>query len=594
MAIVEMTRVSLVGPVAGREAALQAVADAGVLHLRERTEPSAPAGRVTEPMTEPMTERDQLAALLDVLPPGEESQPVPWAGLSAARAELAGVQSQVARRDEAVARRERLLAEREQTEPWGEVTPAARRRLAEHGVSVRVYEGRLRSPDALELDGLDWAEVVERPGGRVRVRVVTRGQPEIPLHPLEPPARSAAEIRTELEEVTQQLQEHERALVQAAKLRPVLQRALAELDRALELRRVAASLPDQGPLYVLEGYCPTDRLDRLRAVRAEHSMVLVTAEPGPDDEAPVALRNGPVVRTFEPLVAAFKLPTYDELDPTPLLAPFMGLFFALCLGDLGYGALLTALAGAVLLRGRLPASARLLMRWALVLGVTTMVVGALLGNLFGLRFHELLGLSPSALLFSLVEDPGRLLAVSLGLGVVQLSFGMALRLYRDVRRQKFQAAIGSLAWLSVIPTVGLAYAGVLPWWPFGVVCGVLLLFAAPVRSLWQRLGRGAWALYDVIGLLANVMSYARIFGLGLSSGIIAMVVNTIAAVLADGPIGTAAAVLLLVVGHAFNFAMAVIGSMVHPARLQLLEFFNTFFTGGGRAYAPLGRTCQGE
>ena len=146
----------------------------------------------------------------------------------------------------------------------------------------------------------------------------------------------------------------------------------------------------------------------------------------------------------------------------------------------------------------------------------------------------------------------------------------------------------------MIPTVGLGFADVWPWWPFGLVCAVLLLFAAPDPRLGRRLGRGAWALYDVTGLLANVASYARIFGLGLSSGIIAMVVNTIAAVLATSPLGTVAAVLLLVLGHAFNFAMAVVGSVVHPARLQLLEFFNTFFEGGGRAYAPLKRTFQGK
>ncbi|MCA9708077.1 MAG: hypothetical protein KDK70_19655, partial [Myxococcales bacterium] len=387
----------------------------------------------------------------------------------------------------------------------------------------------------------------------------------------------------------------EERLRAAGARRPLLERYRWWLDDEVALLAAREGLDERGPVFVVDGYCPTDdRLDRLRSCCTAQALVLVHAEPQPDEPVPIALRNGPIVRTFEPLVAAFKLPTYGELDPTPLLAPFMGLFFGLCLGDLGYGAVLTVIAGGLLLRGRLPPPARALLRWALVLGVAATGVGALLGNLFGLRLHALLGVEPSALLFSLVEDPGRLLVVSLALGVLQLHLGMALRLWRDLAGRRIQAALGSLAWLGVIPTLGLAAAGVLPWWPLGLVGAGLLLFAAPGPSLPRRLGGGAWALYDVSGLLANVFSYARIFGLGLSSGIIAMVVNTIAAVLATGPVGTVAAILVLVVGHAFNFAMAVVGAVVHPARLQLLEFFNTFFSGGGRAYDPLRRTCQGE
>lgn len=589
MAIVEMTRVAMVGPVADRDAVLRAVADAGVLHVREgRARP--------EPAAESAALRDRLAAVLGALPPTKEPEPElePDAEPEDAQAQLDRVESLLERRDQAREQQVQLRAEYERIEPWGEVTPSDLQRLADAGVTVRIYQGRPPAGEPLDLRPFDWATRIEGPRGRVRVTVVSRGAVTLPLDPLEPPSQSRAQLRARIEATTRQRDALERAVVEAGALRPGLGRALARLDRQIELSRVAAGLDDAGPLFVLEGYCPTARLGSLRAVRAAHATVLVTGEPGPEDPTPVALRNGPVVRTFEPLVAAFQLPRYDERDPTPLLAPFMGLFFGLCLGDLGYGALLTALAGAVLLRRRLPAPARRLLHWALVLGVTTMGVGALLGNVFGLRIHRLLGLEPSALLFSLVEDPGRLLAVSLGLGVVQLSFGMALRLVRHLRRRDIQAALGSLAWLLVIPAGGLCYAGLLPWWPLALVGLTLLLFAAPARSLWRRLGGGAWALYDVIGLSANVMSYARIFGLGLSSGIIAMVVNTIAAALAQGPLGTVAAVLLLVVGHAFNFAMAVIGSVVHPARLQLLEFFNTFFTGGGRAYAPLGGTYQGE
>ncbi|MCX4247726.1 hypothetical protein OEB96_44355 [Paraliomyxa miuraensis] len=587
-----MTKVCLLGPSADRDAAVRAVADAGVLHVLERR----PAPELP---TELKAQRERVERMLAALPPGDEDGP--WPGAEAAAGELRRVERLVAACDEARATLERLEREHARARPWGGVEPEALERLGEAGVTVAVFEGRRSQLPADILAGFDWASVVPRPGGRVQLWVVTRGEVTLPLDRMEPPVRSLGVLRDDVRRARRVLAECLSERDEAVAVRPVLVGYRRWLDDELALATTAEGLGEGQPIFVLEGYCPTEGLERLRALRAERSLVLTTRSPAPDEAVPIALRNGPLVRTFEPLVAAFKLPRHDEIDPTPLVAPFMGVFFALCLGDLGYGILLTALAAGVLLRARLSGlrtrpsgSVRLLLQWALLLGVVSIAVGALLGNLFGVRIHELLGLSPSALLFSLVEDPSRLLMVSLGLGLVQLHLGMGLRLWLDLRRRRYQAALGSLAWLMVVPTLVPWVMGWWPGWSFGLVCVALLGFAVPVPNPWRRLGGGAWALYDIVSLLGNVASYMRLFGLGLSSGIIAMVVNTIAAVLMGGPVGTVAAVLVLVVGHAFNFAMALIGAMVHPARLQLLEFFNTFFAGGGRAYAPLRRTCQGE
>lgn len=584
MAIIEMTRVSIVGPVEDQPGILEAVATAGVVHLRGRGErPEAPA--------ELEQRRDRVIRVCEGLPPVSDGE---WPGPDEAALLVERAQQWVERIEQVRERLVQLEDERERLTPWGGLDPAALEGLAARGVRIGVFEGHRSALDDVDLTALAWSHIVPMAKDRVFVQAVMDGDQDLPLSPIPVPLRGRAAVDEELAEARARLRPLEQQRTDAASWHAVLQQYRHWLDDRITLHHARDGLASTQPLFVLDGYCPTDRLEALRDALEPGEVVLMTQPAGETEAVPIALRNGPIVRTFEPLVAAFTLPTYGELDPTPLLAPFMGLFFGLCLSDLGYGALLTAIAGGVLLRARLPDAVRILLRWVLVLGVGAMLVGALLGNVFGLRIHDLLGLSPSALLFSLVEDPRRMLAVSLGLGALQLSLGMALRLWRDVRRRRWQVAVGSLAWLGVIPSFALPMAGIGPWWPFGVVCGVLLLFAAPERSVWRRLGRGAWALYDVSGVLANVMSYARLFGLGLSSGIIAMVVNTIAAVLADGVVGTMAAVLVLVLGHAFNFAMAVVGSVVHPARLQLLEFFNTFFEGGGRAYAPLRRTFSEE
>ena len=150
-----------------------------------------------------------------------------------------------------------------------------------------------------------------------------------------------------------------------------------------------------------------------------------------------------------------------------------------------------------------------------------------------------------------------------------------------------------IGWLALLPGIGV---WVMKGTPLVFIAGAALIFFfnAPSPSIVKRLGGGAWALYNISGLFGDVMSYARIFGLGLSTGIIGHVINIIAMAAGGTPyIGWIFTLLILVIGHTFNFAMAVIGSVVHPARLQFLEFFGKFFEGGGDAYRPFGKAGGG-
>ena len=210
--------------------------------------------------------------------------------------------------------------------------------------------------------------------------------------------------------------------------------------------------------------------------------------------------------------------------------------------------------------------------------------------MFGVQYYKVLDLPAGAALFRLTENPKDFFYLSLGMGVVQLMFGLLLKWIAQIRQGQWQSVIGTTGWLMVFPSIAvwIIYGTPLV---FIAALLVILIFAAPSPSVVRRLGGGAWALYNVIGLVGDVVSYARIFGLGLSSGIIAGVVNTIAGSIVDG-LGLAGypiAALVLLIGHSFNFVMAMIGSVVHPARLQFLEFFGKFFEGGGRAYAPFGK-----
>ncbi len=578
MAIVAMKRVTIVGPAGDRDGALRGVREAGVLHVVPRREP----GPVPPEL---VAERERVTRVLGA--PQAARTPVRWPGPDAAREALARERQRLDHRAELRATAKALHDERAAAAPWGTVDPDDVRWLAGHGVHVLLHHVVARDFDEAALDDVDWAQVQPRRRGPTEVIAVAldpRRRPDLPALAL--PSRAVAAIDEDLAALAVEQAAADQAALTAEPDRAVVQAHGRWLDECIETHRVRTGSEDDGALFILDGYCPASRVPGLHRALERSTVVAIVQAPGPDDDVPVALANGPLTRTFEPLVTAFKLPGYTELDPTPLIAPFMGMFFGFCLGDLGYGAVLAGLSWLGARRSTMPTDGRRLLRWTALLGVWTMVIGALLGNVFGVRLYTLVDLAPDALLFTLVEEPKTFFYASLAFGVVQLSLGMAIRLVRLARQRKPQAALGALAWLLVLPTVGAGFTGALPWWPLLVVCLALLVFASPEGGLVRRLGGGAWALYNVSGLLGNVASYARIFGLGLSSGIIAMVVNTIAATLADGVLGWLAAIVVLVVGHGFNFAMAVIGSVVHPARLQLLEFFGTFFEGGGRPYAP--------
>ena len=322
--IVEMTSVSLVGPMADRDAAVRAVAEAGVLHVVERGEvPDAPPQLVER--------RARVQRVLGALPgvPAEGTER--WPGPEQAEAMLERLGGLLDERDAVLAEAERLEVEQAAREPWGDIEPEALRQLAEHGVFVQGFEGRRAELDEGVVGDAAWARLIDRPGGRVRVFTVAPAELTLPLAALEPPSRTRARLDAERESAGRRLADIDRTLADEAAGFAVLAQYLRWLDDRLAVARIRDRLDDSQPLFVLEGHCPTERMASLRAALGPCDVVLLTHAPGEGDDVPIALRNGPIVRTFEPLVAAFKLPTYGELDPTPLVAPFMGLFFGLCL-----------------------------------------------------------------------------------------------------------------------------------------------------------------------------------------------------------------------------------------------------------------------
>jgi V/A-type H+-transporting ATPase subunit I len=515
------------------------------------------------------------------------------------RALLERAEALLATRTEAENRVSALAKEYESALPFGACCQEDIDELANAGLTVRTYWVPNAAKKKLDLP----SDVLcaELPWNKNRSILLCAefgpGQ-DHHLERLEPPARPAPQIAAELEAAQQKVAAIDQEVTALCAGLPAIARERARLVDAQRLSEAKARAGGDSDVFAVSGWCPAVRCEALAKVVTAFGGAVAFAEPGPEENPPVAVSNGAIVGWFEPLLGAFQLPSYREPDPTILFAPFMAVFFGFCLGDAAYGAILLIVT--TLLRRKLKdldVTLNKSLRLMQLLGLSTIVIGLLTGVVFGQAIYEIeavkaLGLTEDKLLFFLSSDPKNFFNAALIFGVVQLAFGIIVRLILKLKAGEYQESLGVLGWLGLLPTA--------PFWvmtgnkiPFLVALGLIVLFKSPNKSILRRLGGGLWGLYEwVLGLFGDVMSYLRIFGLGLSSGIIALVVNTIAGMMMEGGsvVGIIGGVLVLLIGHTFNFAMSVLGSTVHSARLQFLEFFGKFLEGGGQPFSPFART----
>ncbi len=599
MAIVPMKRLLVVAPETAREGLVQTLQDLGALHLVPLEQELEVPGDLATRLATVRRLRKTLASRRRAL--GEGVEPAEGSGPEI----LAAVEDALARRAELEQRIQNLTKEEALALPWKQVVQADIAELDRAGLHVAVYRVPEQHRDRLEdlpagVLKLEF-DLPDAKSGEKGVLLASFGEfPDVKLERLTPPSRPLAEVRKDLEQTRAELVKVDSELDALSLRDDALASVEADLQDRLERAEALAGARQEGEVFALAGWCPAPKVPKVKEAILQAGGAVFVQDPGPEDEPPIELENGPLVRAFEPLLKAFQLPNYREGDPTVFIAPFMGVFFGFCLGDAGYGLLLFLLATWAgkkfdVTEGEALKALRLIQ----ILAITTMVVGVLIGNVFGVPFYRVegkfnLGMDPDSLLFVLSRKPDVFFYASLGFGVVQLTLGILIKLLRHLARGMYQHALGSLGWLAMMPAIAVwVIYGIT--WPFFVAMAAIFLFNSPDPKLIKRVGGGAWALYNLTGLFGDVMSYARIFGLGLSSGIIAQVVNIIAMTVKDAApvVGWIGALLILVGGHVFNFAMAVIGSVVHPARLQFLEFFGKFFEGGGQAYSPFQRSKGG-
>ena len=388
---------------------------------------------------------------------------------------------------------------------------------------------------------------------------------------------------------------------------PAMEQEYKETLQQIDWQRVTLNTDTvaEGALKVVEGFCPIDQTAALDTMLQEQDIYFQAEDPTEEDNTPIKLRNNWFTRMFECFTGMYGMPTYGEFDPTPILAPFYLLFFAMCMGDAGYGLVLIAFGLLVHYKKLNISMFEGLGPIITTLGVGTAVVGLFLGTFFGIPLAQA-DWYPEALKGIIVQgkvmgyDAQMVLAICIG--VFHICLAMVVKAICYTKRFGFKENISTWGWLLLV-VGGLsalillmlfnAPAEVTKWTLIGIA-GVsalgIYIFNKPGRNPLLNIGVGLWDTYNMAtGLLGDVLSYVRLYALGLAGGMLGGAFNDLGLmVLGENPTWQwVGFVLILLIGHVLNVAMSALGAFVHPLRLTFVEYFkNSGYEGKGVAYQP--------
>lgn len=361
-------------------------------------------------------------------------------------------------------------------------------------------------------------------------------------------------------------------------------------------------------LMSLEGWVPTEIQDNTIKWLDSQEVYYEASKPVINqDNPPIKLKNNRFARLFEFIGDMYSIPSYWEIDLTPFFAPFFVMFFGFCMGDAGYGLLMIAVVVALLLSGKMP-KMRPVMWLGFFLGIGTTIMGTISGTFFGIELMKVDIPFVNSLKGFMFREDGWYSAFyfSLILGVVQIIFGMCLKVVNLTKMYGFASSLPTIGWIVLILGGILSYliAGVgLPLYICAGVGAVLIfLLNGPITKIYSpfvNIGSGLWDTYNMLtGLLGDILSYIRLFALGLSGSILGLVFNDLAMRMSGNipVVSTIIMLLILLFGHAMNIALSGLSAFVHPMRLTFVEFYkNAGFVGGGKKYDPFrDRTHEDE
>lgn len=422
------------------------------------------------------------------------------------------------------------------------------------------------------------------------------------------PAEATHRYEKEIEAIEAEIAENEKVLAGLSHARKDIEFLYDLLVTQRDRARVVGDMLSTDTVFYFDGWMPAKAQPEVEALLKKYEFYYDIQVPDEEEEVPVLLHNSSVATPFEAVTNMYSLPSRSDIDPTTILAPFYFIFFGMMLSDAAYGIILSVLCFFVLKKYKPEGMMYRMFKMFFYCGISTFVWGALFGGWFGdffqvaarTLFNKEITINP--IWFNPMDDPMKLLIFSLILGAIHLFVGMGIQAYMSIRDGHpvdaicdiglwyvlliglVLFAVGGMA-TPALTTVGKVMSIV------GAV-GILVTGGRKKKGIIGKVTGGLGSLYGITSYLSDVLSYSRLLALGLATGVVAQVINTLGSLAGGGVVGAILLTVALVFGTIFNLAINALGAFVHSCRLQYVEFFGKFYTGGGREFRPFERKTK--
>jgi V/A-type H+-transporting ATPase subunit I len=581
VAIVPLSRVTLVGHVSEKERVLEDLQALGCLEIVSLVPETAPLEYLSKQSREALS-------YLELCPQKQRPVTIP-SDFDAVRIEEAILELKD-RTHRLELERDALLQRIDALAPWGDFDFPAQEEMA--GQRLWFYVVPRHRMRELAASDLTWEEV-RRDSRNAYVIVVSEDEPQgVPAPRVRSGAVARRKLEGRLEDVELELEDASLERIRLTRWRDLLSRSLDALEDRAARKQAAGQCLDSDPVFALQAWAPTETLETLESYAESHGLAMEVSDPSPDDKPPTLLRNMEQMEGGEDLVTFYKTPGYRSWDPSGVVLYSFAIFFAMIISDAGYGLILALIVAHYWPRLSRSAGGRR-WRWVLfTLAAATIGYGALLGSFFGIA--PAAGSLPAHLAILDMTDTATMMGLSIAIGVLHVVLGSLM----DAGRHGWSPrALPSLGWAVFILAGYTLYVGaragadaVRTPASVAAVGGLFLVFAFAgygARPL-ARLGKGLAALTRITAAFGDIMSYLRLFALGLASASLAVSFNGMAASAWESipGVGILAAVTILVIGHSLNLLLAVAGGFIHGLRLNVIEFFNWGLPEEGSLFRP--------
>ena len=488
-------------------------------------------------------------------------------------------------------------------EPWGEFNWSDIHKLKENNLHLKFFVAPAKSmnPEWNEKYNI---EIINTVGSNVYITIIYKTGEEIEVEAEEVnlPDRSLSELQKEMQDTLNLIDKAENHFNNLASwYLDELKDEKNKLQEKIDFKKVELStnIEVEDKLMILEGWVPQIKEKELVSFIEGKGIFYLSGIQSVDENPPILLKNNKFARLFEPIGELYTFPDYKELDLTPFFAPFFMMFFGFCLGDVGYGLLILLVA--IFARLKAKPNMKPILSLGIYLGIATIIMGTISGTLFGINLINL-DYPWLANIKKIMLDTNSLMMLSMAVGFIQTIFGMCLKAVNKAKQDGFVHSLSTIGWIITIlggaTIMGLMKLKNIPMEqlkiPLYVIVGIggfLIFFMnSPGKNVFLNFGLGVWDTYGMAsGLLGDLLSYIRLFALGISSAVLGNVFNDLAFNLSPQipVIGQIVTIFILLFGHGLNLFMSALGSFVHPLRLTFVEFYkNAGFAGGGKKYSP--------